>query len=136
METENTFAQVMAKNSDSQLIQIVTKDKHKYESIAIEAAEEEIRKRNLSTEQIETAKERIKEYSLIQKDKENLPLGTIQKVLFFVFFWGIIPWMFAATYKGDGYIKKYREAWKFMKYGLITWLILTTLVFLTAYFLF
>lgn len=136
MEKENKFSEVMANNSDSQLIKIVTKERHKYEPLAIEAAEKEIHKRNLSTEQVEAAEEKIKEDILTQKNKENLPLGTIQKMLFFVFFWGIIPWMIAATYKADGYINKYREAWKFMKYGLITWLLLTALVFLAAYFLF
>jgi uncharacterized RDD family membrane protein YckC len=50
------FKDVMFKRTDNELIKIVTIDKGKYQSLAIEAAEEEIRKRNIDITKIEQAK--------------------------------------------------------------------------------
>ena len=72
---ENKFAEAMSKRSDSELLEIVTKLRNDYQPEAVEAAEIEIKKRNLSTEQIEKAKEEIivKEISLKEREKE--PFG-------------------------------------------------------------
>jgi uncharacterized RDD family membrane protein YckC len=50
------FKDVMSKRTDDELIQIVTVDKNKYQPLAIEAAEEEIKKRNIDTTKIEQVK--------------------------------------------------------------------------------
>ena len=50
------FKNVMFKRTDDELIKIVTVDKGKYQPLAIEAAEEEIRKRNIDTTKIEQVK--------------------------------------------------------------------------------
>lgn len=50
------FKDVMFKRTDDELIKIVTVDKGKYQPLAIEAAEEEIRKRNIDTTKIEQVK--------------------------------------------------------------------------------
>lgn len=50
------FKDVMSKRTDDELIQIVTIDKNKYQPLAIEAAEEEIKKRNIDTTKIEQVK--------------------------------------------------------------------------------
>lgn len=133
---KNEFTEVMSKNSDDQLIQIVTTKKEDYRPEAVLAAEEEIKKRKLSPELIEVAKENLRKKEAMKSEKEDEPLGLPQKILFFIFFWGIFPWMIAATYKADGYLRKYRDAWKSIKYGLITWLIVTGLVFLIIYVVF
>ena len=130
---ENKFAEAMSKRSDSELLEIVTKLRNDYQPEAVEAGEIEIKKRNLSTEQIEKAKEEIivKEISLKEREKE--PLGTGQKIMFFIFFWGIIPWAMAGTFKADGYTKKNKDAWRLMKYGLLAFIGLNGLIFLIAY---
>ena len=51
-------------------------------------------------------------------ERENEPLGTGQKILFLLFFWGVIPWAMAGTFKANGFVKKYKDAWKFMKIGI------------------
>jgi hypothetical protein len=86
---ENKFLEVMSQRTDSELLEIVTKLKNDYQPDAVHAAEIEIQKRNLSTDQIEKAKEEIivKEQNL--QARENEPLGAGQKVLFFIFFWGL-----------------------------------------------
>ena len=117
---ENEFTDVMAKRPDSELLEIVTKRRNDFQPAAIEAAEFEIEKRNLSTEQIETAKKEIEKKESQLAEKENEPLATIQKILFFIFFWGIVPWGMAGTFKANGYLRKHKDAWKIMKYGFFT----------------
>ena len=129
----NDFTEVMAKRSDSELLEIVTKLKDDYQPEAVAAAELEIKNRNLSTEQIENAENEIKEKEISLSEKENEPLGTGQKILFFIFFWGVIPWGMAGTFKANGYLRKYKDAWKYMKYGLFTFIGFNALMFLLIY---
>jgi hypothetical protein len=130
---DTKFIEVMEKRSDSELLEIVTKLRDDYQPDAIEAAVLVIEQRNLSTDQVEQAKEEIKakELSLAERENESLSIG--QKILFFIFFWGIIPWAMAGTFKANGFLKKYKDAWKFMKYGLLTFLGLNGLIILIAY---
>jgi len=132
----NDFTEIMAKRSDSELLEITTKLKDDYQPEAISAAELEIKNRNLSTEQLENAEIEIKEKEISLTEKENEPLGTGQKILFFIFFWGVIPWGMAGTFKTNGYLKKYKDAWKFMKYGLFVFLGLNAIMFLLIYLTF
>jgi len=127
------FTEVMNKKSDSELLEIVTKLKDDYQPEAVEAAEEEIKNRNLSEEKIEEAENEIIEKEIKIKDKENEPLETIQRIIFFMFFWGIIPWIMASTFKNNGYLKKYKDAWKFMKYGFLIFVGIIIIMFLSFY---
>ncbi len=132
----NDFTEVMKKRSDSELLEIVTKLKDDYQPEAVNAAELKIKKRNLSTDQIEKAQTELKQKEITKTEKENEPLGTGQKILFFIFFWGVIPWGMAGTFKANGYQKKYKDAWKFMKYGLFTFLVFNAIIFLIIYLTF
>lgn len=123
----------MAKRTDSELIEIVTKLREDYQVEAVQAAEIEIRKRNLSAEQIESAREEIKAKEAVLSGRENEPLASGQKLLFFIFFWGVFPWAMAGTYKAEGYTRKYNEAWQFMRYGLMSLLGFMLLMFLIEY---
>lgn len=114
----NNFTKVMEQKSDSELLEIVTKLKDDYQPEAVVAAQNEIEKRNLTGEQIEQAKLEIEEKDLKNFQRENEPLDAGQKILFLIFFWGVIPWVIAGTFKADGYTKKYKDAWKFMRIGI------------------
>jgi hypothetical protein len=103
---DNKFIDVMEKRSDSELLEIVTKLRDDYQPEAIEAAELEIKKRDLSTDQIEQAKQELKEKELSLEERKNESLSVGQRILFFIFFWGIIPWAMAGTFKANGYLKK------------------------------
>jgi hypothetical protein len=131
---DNKFIEVMEKRSDSELLEIVTKLRNDYQLEAVEAAELVIKNRNLSTDQIEQAKQEIKEKEISNIERENESLSVGQKILFFIFFWGVIPWAMAGTFKANGYLKKYKDAWRFMKYGFFTFIGLNGLMFLIAYF--
>ncbi len=116
---ENKFLEVMSKRTDSELVEIVTKNRADYQAEAIVAAEIEIKKRNLTIEQIEVAKNEITNKEAKKEAQENEPLTIVQKILFSIFFWGVFPWLIAMRFKADGYTKKYRDAWKFIKYGFL-----------------
>jgi uncharacterized RDD family membrane protein YckC len=62
------FKDVMLKRSDYDLIKIVTVDKNKYQPLAIKAAEEEIKKRNIDSTKIEQVK--IDLIAKIEKQQE------------------------------------------------------------------
>ncbi len=130
---ENKFSEVMSKRTDSELIEIVAKFENDYQPDAVKAARIEISKRNLSTAQIENAKEEIRINELSQQAKEDESLEIGQKIMFFIFFWGIIPWAIAGTFKANGYSRKYKDAWKFMKYGFLGFICFNGLIFLIAY---
>ncbi len=132
----NDFKEIMAKRSDSELLEIVTKMKDDYQPEAVTAAEIELKNRNLSHEQLEKASVEIKEKEISISEKENVPLSSGQRVLFFLFFWGVIPWGMAGTFKVEGYQRKYKEAWKSMKYGLFTFLGVNGLLFLLLHLIF
>ncbi|WP_372647947.1 hypothetical protein [Draconibacterium sp.] len=112
------FRNVMAQKSDSDLLEIVTKLKDDYQPEAVVAAQNEIEKRNLTGAQIEQTNLEIEEKEKKNHKREDEPLSAGQKMLFLIFFWGIIPWAMAGTFKADGYTKKYKDAWKFMKIGM------------------
>lgn len=114
----NSFTEVMVQKSDSELLEIVTKLKDDYQQEAVVAAQNEIEKRNLSVGQVEQAELEIEEKEKKNSERENNPLGFGQKILFLIFFWGVIPWVMAGTFKADGYTKKYKDAWKFMRIGM------------------
>ena len=50
------FKDVMSKRTDEELIKIVTVDRNKYQPLAIESAEEEIKNRNIDNAKIEKIK--------------------------------------------------------------------------------
>ncbi len=120
MKTE--FSETMQQATNSELLEITTTLRNDYQHEAVLAAEIELKKRNLSLEKYNLANKEIKdkEYDDNIKNEENLE--TVYKILFFVFFFGIITWMLAGTYKRDGYLKKSKDAWRFMKYGLLSFI--------------
>lgn len=128
----NNFKQVMEQKSDSQLLEIVTKLKADYQPEAVVAAQNEIEKRNLTGEQIEQAEFELEVQTQKTFEHENEPLGIFPKILFFIFFWGIIPWGIAATYKADGYARKYKDAWKSMKTGIVVFVGIPMLILIIS----
>jgi hypothetical protein len=50
---KNDFTEVMSKKTDEQLIQVITRDRQKYQELAIESAEHEITFRNIDVSQFQ-----------------------------------------------------------------------------------
>ena len=78
------FKDVMSKRSDDELIQIVTIDKNKYQPLAIEAAEEEIRKRNIDTTKIEQVIVDLTAKSAEQEEFEAKKVNAVTRFLNFI----------------------------------------------------
>lgn len=112
----------MADKSTSELLEITTRLRNDYQTEAVEAAEVELNNRDLSGKDLEKAREEIFERDNDLQKKADEPLEIAQKVLFFVFFFGVIPWVIAGTFKEKGYDRKYKDAWKAMKMGFVAYI--------------
>ena len=65
------YKEVMSNFSDKKLIKIVTVDKNDYQTLAVMAAEEEIKKRNINTTRIEQVAEQEKKRRVLTKIKKK-----------------------------------------------------------------
>lgn len=113
---ENQFTKVMAQRTDAELLRIVNEQKNDYQPEAVEAAENELKSRNLSIQQIQEASKEIEVKHKIDTDKANAKLGFGWKTFAFIFP-GIILIIFSGIFKSDGYDRKARELTNWTLYG-------------------
>jgi hypothetical protein len=113
---ENKFTSSMVQLSDSELLKVVTIARNDYQPEAIEAAEIELKNRNLSVQKTEEVIKENEALEQIKIDKANKELGITLKVLSFIFP-GIIQVLFSRVFKADGYDRKARELLKWTFYG-------------------
>lgn len=78
------FKDVMSKRTDNELIQIVTVDKNKYQPLAIEVAEEEIKRRNIDTTKIEQVTVELATKITEQEEFENKKASSLTRFLNFI----------------------------------------------------
>ena len=97
------FKDVMSKRTDEDLIKIVTIARNDYQPLAVTAAEEEIKSRNLDTEKIEQVESEIK---VEIEEKQQLNDKTVSSSIRFVHFiidtivWMIIGFILATQLSG------------------------------------
>ena len=101
------FTEVMAKHTDKELIIIASLDRNGYQPLAVVAAEEEIKKRNISTTKIEQIlkrelrKRKREDKEAEQEKKDKKQSLKIQLIIWFVFiFIGAI----VSLFQGDIYM--------------------------------
>jgi hypothetical protein len=116
--TINDFRQVMSSKTDSDLLKIITVEREQFQADAIIAAEEELKRRNLTADQMDTVKTETKMNAIIDNEKSNEPLGLFLKILTFMFP-VILAMFFSAAYKNSGYGRKANELTRWTIYGLI-----------------
>ena len=95
---ENEFAKVMSERTDQELIKIVTVERGKYNSTAIEAADEEVEKRNIDTSEFEKVREKAKsEKEQKEKVDSNVVGSGIRFVNFLIdfFVWLVLAFIIA-----------------------------------------
>ncbi len=114
---ENEFDAVMAQLTNAELVAILNSGEGDYQPAAMEAAKRVFDSRNLSQEQVTTAKQEIEQDQLRDKAKANEPLFIGFRILAFIFP-GILVLMFAGTEKADGFDKKARDVTKWTLFGL------------------
>ena len=106
----------MTQRTDAELLKIVNEQRNDYQTEALEAAELELKNRNLSIERVQEAIQENETKKQIETDKANVKLSGIWKVLTFIFP-GLIQVIFAGTFKADGYDRKASELTKWTLYG-------------------
>ena len=129
----NEFEDIMSKRTDAELLQIINSSPGDYQPLALEAANIEFEKRNLSNEQISLAKDVIKQKQEIDDAKSNEPLGFISK-FFALVFPGLLMLLFAGTFKADGYDRKAKEMRKWTLYGVCLYVGFFIIMCLITYF--
>ena len=92
------FKDIMSKRTDEELIKIVTVDRNGYQPLAVIAAEEEIKNRNIDTTKIEQVEN---EFKTEIEEKKQLDDKTVNSLIRFVHFiidvviWWIIVYLLA-----------------------------------------
>lgn len=112
----NQYDDVMTELSNAELLEIVTKLRNEYEPDAILAAENELTRRNLSTDEVRQTESIIEDKYEEIVQKANAPLQDHWKVLTLLLP-GFINLMIARSLKNDGYDRKYQEARRWTLYG-------------------
>ncbi len=123
----NQFTEQMSKRTNVELLKILNEQRNDYQPEAITAAEEELGKRNLSNEQVATAKEELEAKRQFDEKRANEPLGAGWKILT-AMFPGLIQIIFSGTFKADGYDRKARELVRWTLYGFIFYVGLVILI--------
>jgi hypothetical protein len=129
----NQFEEVMSKRTDAELLQILNSSNGDYQPTALEAANIEFKKRNLSNEQLSLAKDVIKQKQEIDNAKSNEPLGLISKISALLFP-GLAMLLYSGLFQADGYDRKAKEIRRWTLYGVCFYVGIIVLVRLLSYF--
>jgi len=78
------FEDIMSNRTDEELIKIVTVDKDDYQPLAVVAAEEEIKKRNLDTARIEETENELTVQIEVQSQLDNKMVSSSTRFLHFI----------------------------------------------------
>lgn len=88
----NRYEKIMTSHSNARLVEIVTVLKDEYQPEAVQAAISELKRRNLSKSEIESAKNEMIEYQIQETIRKNKPIAWYHKILL-----GITPASFRST---------------------------------------
>lgn len=113
---KNRFTNIMIQQTDAELLKIVNELRNDYQPEALNAAELELKNRNLSIERVQEAIKENETKKQIETEKANMKLGDGWKVLTFIFP-GLITIIFSGTFKADGYDRKASELTNWTLYG-------------------
>lgn len=102
------FKSIMSKKTDDELITILSARSDEYTEIALKAANEEFKLRNIATDKIERIKTEQISIKKVELAKANEPLEKDIKLLA-TFFPFIARIMYAEKYRKEGYDRKLEE---------------------------
>jgi uncharacterized RDD family membrane protein YckC len=81
---DTNFKDVMSERTDEELIKIITIDRNNYQPIAIEAAEEEIRTRDINTGKIELLKSDLENQLERKRELDSKKVNPLKRFIHFV----------------------------------------------------
>jgi hypothetical protein len=126
----NEFETVMSKRTDAELLEVLNSPQGDYQPLALEAAKIELKKRNLSEEEIQSAENLIKHKQEIEYAQLNEPLSNIGKIYSF-FYPRVFSTLLWRTYQTD---RKYKERLRWHLYGICFYLAVFLYFFLHIIF--
>lgn len=118
-----SFIELMSQKTDEQLLQILARPGD-YQSEALEAARNEVDKRNLSSDRIESVKKEVVIEQKQSAEKASMPLEGGYKALSF-FLPGVIPMMLSTALRTNGYEKKASDLLRWTFYGIAFYITIT-----------
>ncbi len=95
---DNSFAEIMSKRTNEELIKVVTVDRDGYQQTAIEAAEKEIEKRHIDVKRIDELKTVYNKLADDQKQIESKQVSSLTRFLHFVI--DTFAWLVVASLIG------------------------------------
>ena|SRR5688572_25120712 len=116
---KNEFAEHMKTLENFQLMEIVTTNRTDYTPEGLQAAEDELRTRNLQPEELEEGNEVLRK----KEESENEPLTFSERVHFLLFSWRPGTWASARLLEYERKPQKSREAFAILRRGLLSWII-------------
>jgi hypothetical protein len=120
----NEYSSKMATLSEFDLLEII-KDKSSFQPEAVSAAEHELKNRNIPFDEFKKIEKNFENIQQLKSSKSIEPLDNpLMKIGFFFCFNLLI----AFRYKADGYQRKFEEAKKLMKYGILFWILLFIII--------
>lgn len=132
---QNSFGELMAQKTDEQLILIVNAADGDYQKLAVEAAQNELSKRNISQEIISQITIKQDQEKISVDEKANEPLQGFFKLILLLFVFplaGFIVKMIAAmVLEKRGYTKKANDVITWTALGIAVYIVLfgTIMVF-------
>ncbi len=114
---EVDYSERMLKLSDEQLLEIIQHHKD-YLPEALQAAELELKNRNIPNSVITSIKLSISDIDKQSDERAKLPLTWDLRILLFLIPFGFLQILLASYYEHNGFKRKGSECWRWMFYGL------------------
>ena len=104
------FWENLSKKTDAELYEMLAHSDD-YEPDALEAAKEELHKRNLAPDKVARLESVTQSQKTTQETRANEPLGWPLRILIFVLCSGISGAIFAVYYDSKGFKRKAKDCW-------------------------
>jgi len=118
------FIEMLPNKSDEELVDILS-HKDQYEPTALQAVRKELDARCLETNRILQLEKEAESRTEEEERTANLPLQWPLRILMLLASFGILQVIFGEYFRSRGYIRRYKECWKWMAFGWLFWLVIS-----------
>jgi len=121
MSDVSYFENTWGKMPDEKLFEVLA-HRDGYRPELVEFIEREVARRNLDAQRISELENAATREKIEASEKSELPLQWPLRILMMLASFGIPQIALWAYYNHSGYIRRSREVWKWMTYGLVLWI--------------